>query len=117
MIKLMPVSEIPDESRKVVEVGTRKVLIIHSGGQFFAVDNQCPHMRLPLANGKLTEDYAIICPFHHSAFDLASGDVKEWTPWPPLVGKALGVIAREKALLVFHTEIQDGYLWIEPEPS
>ena len=117
MIKLMPVNEIPEDSRKVFDVGEHKVLIIHTMGEFFAVDNHCPHMRLPLVKGKLTEDHAIICPFHHSAFDLSSGDVKEWTPWPPLVGKALGAIAREKALPVFRTEVREGYLWVETDPS
>ncbi len=115
-IKVLPVSDIPENTRKVIEVGEYKVLVIHSGGKFFAVDNQCPHMKLPLKNGKLTEDGGITCPFHHSAFDLESGDVKDWTPWPPLVGKALGSLAREKALPIFATEVKEGWLWVANEP-
>lgn len=116
MVKVFPVEEVPEDSRKVVEVGEFKVLVIHTGGKFFAVDNHCPHMNLPLKNGKVTEDHAIVCPFHRSAFDLESGDVKEWSPWPPVMGKALGAIAREKALPIFHTEVKDGWVWIADKP-
>ncbi len=81
------------------------------------MDNQCPHLKLPLKNGRLTDDGAITCPFHHSAFDLETGDVKEWSPWPPLVGKALGSLVREKALPVFAAEVKDGWLWIADKPE
>ena len=116
-VKVLPVSDIVENSRTVVEVGEYKVLVIHSGGRFFAVNNRCPHMKLPLKSGKMTDDHAIVCPFHHSAFDLETGDVKEWSPWPPVVGKALGALAREKALPVFATEVKDGWLWIAVKPS
>lgn len=115
-IKVLPVTDVPENVRKVVDVGEYKVLVIHSEGKFFAVDNQCPHLKLPLKNGKLTDDGGIICPFHHSAFDVETGDVKEWSPWPPLVGKALGSLAREKALPIFDTEVIDGWLWVADTP-
>lgn len=117
MIELFPVSEIPENSRKVIDIGEYTVLIIHEHGKFFAVDNKCPHMKLPLQKGKISDDGAIVCPFHRSAFDLEKGDVKDWSPWPPLVGKALGALAREKALPVFETEVKDGKLWVSSEPK
>jgi len=92
MLKLFPVTEVPENARKLVDVGDHKVLVIHAKGKFYAVDNHCPHMNLPMQSGKITDDCAIVCPFHRSAFDLESGDVKEWSPWPPLVGKALGAL-------------------------
>ncbi len=117
LTRVFPVDEVPEDTRKVVEVGEYKVLVIHTDGKFFAVDNQCPHMRFPLKKGKLTEDHAIVCPFHHSAFDLESGDVKEWSPWPPVMSKMLGAIAREKALPVFETLEKNGWLWIADKPT
>lgn len=116
LTKVLPVGEVPENARKVVEVGDYKVLVIHTDGRFIAVDNRCPYMYLPLKNGKL-EDHAIVCPFHHSAFDLETGNVKEWSPWPPVVGKALGAIAREKALPVFEIMEKDGWLWIADKPE
>ena len=117
MIRVLPVEDVPENARKVVEVGEYRVLIIHSGGKFFAVSNHCPHMSLPLKNGKISVDGAIVCPFHHSAFDLENGDVKDWSPWPPVVGRALGTLAREKALPVFATEVKDGWLWVASNPK
>lgn len=117
MVKLFSVTDVPENTRKVVDVGGQPVLIIHTQGKFFAVSNRCPHLRLPLQNGKVTEDGGIVCPFHHSAFDLQSGDVKEWSPWPPLVGKALGSLAREKALPVFEVEVRDQFLWVSDQPK
>lgn len=117
LTKVLPVNDVPEDVRKVVDVGEYKVLVIHTGGKFFAVENRCPHMHLPLKNGRVSDDHAITCPFHRSAFDLESGDVKEWSPWPPLVGKALGAIAREKALPVFETLEKDGWLLIADTPK
>lgn len=117
LTRVFPVDEVPENTRRVVDVGEYKVLVIHTGGKFFAVNNQCPHMKFPLKNGKLTEDHAIVCPFHRSAFDLESGDVKEWSPWPPVMSKMLGAIAREKALPVFETLEKDGWLWIADKPT
>lgn len=117
MTKVLEIAEIPMDSRKVVDVGVYKVLVINNGGKFFAVENRCPHLGFPLKNGKITEDHGIVCPFHHSAFDLESGDVKAWSPWPPVVGKALGTLAREKALPVFGTMEKDGWLWISEKPD
>lgn len=117
LVKVFPVNEVPQESRRVIEVGQYKILVIHIDGKFFAVENRCPHLNLPLKNGKLTEDHGIVCPFHRSAFDLETGDVKEWSPWPPVVGKALASLAREKALPVFKTQELDGWLWISDQPD
>jgi nitrite reductase/ring-hydroxylating ferredoxin subunit len=99
----------------VVKVGKRNILLLTHDNQLVAVDNTCPHMKLPLKNGEITEDGAIVCPWHHSAFDLGTGDVKEWSPWPPVVGKALGLISRQKALSVFPVRVEEGSIWVEVE--
>jgi nitrite reductase/ring-hydroxylating ferredoxin subunit len=114
--KLFPVSELHPGSRKVIQLPGRKVLIVNINDQIFAVDNSCPHMRFPLDQGRITEDCGIICPFHHSAFDLKTGNVKDWSPWPPGLGRMLGRISREHALPIFETKIEDGYLWVSKLP-
>lgn len=116
MQKLFPLSELPDGARRVIQIGPRKVLVLHVQGEILAVDNACPHVGLPLEKGRITDDCGIVCPFHHSAFDLRSGDVKEWSPWPPGIGRLLGAIARQKALPVYDTKIEDGHLWVSTQP-
>lgn len=117
MVKLFPVTELPDGSRRVVDIGSRKILLIHHQGEIFAIDNSCPHMRFPLSDGGLTKDCGIVCPFHHSAFDLKTGDVKEWSPWPPGLGPALGKVFRERVLPIFETSILDGVLHVSRRPK
>ncbi|MBN1876933.1 MAG: Rieske (2Fe-2S) protein [Anaerolineae bacterium] len=111
-IKVISQEELVAGERRVVTVEGHTVLLIHEGDHIYAILNACPHMRLPLKGGKITEDGAIVCPFHRSAFDLDTGDVKAWSPWPPVVGKMLGTVSKEKALRVFPTKVEAGYIWI-----
>ena len=108
--------ELSEGERQVVRVGAHDLLLICHDGQIYAVARACPHMRLPLKGGKV-DDHTITCPWHHSAFDLKTGDVKEWSPWPPAVGRMLGTLSREKALPIFQTKIEDGQIWIDLEQT
>lgn len=111
-VKALAQNELPLDARKVVKVENRAILLLHHVGQIYAVENNCPHMKLPLQGGKVTEDNAIVCPWHHSAFDLLSGDVKDWSPWPPGVGRVLAMVSKEKALTVFPTRLEAGSIWV-----
>jgi nitrite reductase/ring-hydroxylating ferredoxin subunit len=66
-----------------------------------------------MKKGKITEDGAIICPWHRSAFDLTTGEVKIWTPWPPVVGSVMARVSTAKAIATFPTKIENNQLWIE----
>ncbi|MGB8388676.1 Rieske 2Fe-2S domain-containing protein, partial [Mycobacterium sp.] len=43
------------------------------GGAVRAVEDRCPHRRLPLSMGRLTEDGSIQCPYHGWSFDGVTG--------------------------------------------
>ena len=116
-VKVLDQEALPQSARQVVKIGQRSILLINHSGQVYAIDSICPHMRGPLQKGKVTSDGAIVCPWHRSAFDLRSGDVKDWSPWPPGVGKVLGMVKREKALSVFPTRVEEGSIWIDVEES
>lgn len=113
--KVLPVDSLQQGARQVVKVGKRNILLLYHDSKLIAVDNTCPHLKLPLKKGKITEDGAIVCPWHHSAFDLCTGDVKEWCPWPPVVGKALSLISPSKALPVFPVRVEEGSIWVDLE--
>ena len=113
-IRVFPENELPEGERKVVRVDNHSILLIHEAGEIYAIASACPHMRLPLKGGKI-KDYTITCPWHHSAFDLRTGDVKDWSPWPPAVGRMLGALRREHALPVFPTKVEDDAIWVDIE--
>ena len=116
-VNVLSQSELPEGERRVVRVTERDVMLVNHQGHIYAVDNVCPHLGASLAKGVVTEDGAIICPRHHSAFDLRTGDVKEWSPWPPAVGRMLGVVSREKALRVYPTRLEENSIWVGLEGS
>lgn len=111
-VKVLLEKELPEGERHTIKVEGHTVLLIHHQGAIYAVLAACPHLGLPLKRGKITDDHALVCPFHHSAFDLASGDVKDWAPWPPVMGRMLGSLSREKVLRVFPTRVQEDAIWI-----
>ena len=47
-----------------------------------------------------------------SVFDLETGAVQEWVPWPPVAGRALAAIARENGLPVYPTKVENGSIWV-----
>jgi len=101
--------------KKVVQAGSQSVLLIRHQDEIFASEPACPHMRLPLVIGQVDAECTLHCPWHHSAFDLRTGDVKDWAPWPPTIGPMLGKIRREQALQVWPTKIEDGHIWVNLE--
>jgi nitrite reductase/ring-hydroxylating ferredoxin subunit len=112
-IKALEAEALPEGERREVELHDHKILLIHHEGEIYAIRNACPHMGSGFQKGEINEDEQIICPWHHSRFDLETGEVKEWVPWPPVVGKVLGALAGQKPLPVFPTKVEDGNIWIE----
>ncbi len=110
-VQALTQDELPEGQRQVVKLGERSILLIHHKGQIYALASACPHMRLPLKGAKI-EGNTITCPWHHSAFDLRTGDVKQWSPWPPAVGRMLGALSRKKALPLYPTKVEAGSIWI-----
>jgi 3-phenylpropionate/trans-cinnamate dioxygenase ferredoxin subunit len=66
------VSEIPDPGRKIVELDDQLVVVIHTAGHFYAIDDVCTHDGGPLGEGTL-EGYSIACPRHGAKFDIRTG--------------------------------------------
>ena len=62
----------PDTARLVDRKGIA-ILLIHSDGQFFAIENLCSHAEEPLACGRIKRGW-IACPAHGARFDLGTGE-------------------------------------------
>jgi nitrite reductase (NADH) small subunit len=56
----------------VVRVGGRPLAVFRSESGFHVLDNPCPHLGGPLADGLVTET-TVACPLHERRFELATG--------------------------------------------
>lgn len=110
--RMLAEPELPPDSRRLVRLGEQAVLLIRHRDRIFAVESRCPHMRLPLKRATVSDDFTLTCPWHHSAFDLHTGDMRAWAPWPALVGPALGAMRRRRDLRTWPARLSDGYVWV-----
>ena len=101
------------EGRQIVNVESSKILLIWHQDEVYAVQSQCPHLKLPLAKAQINEKLEIVCPFHKSAFDLCSGDVKCWSPWPALLSGVLGKVSKPKNLMVYPVKLEGNKIMVD----
>lgn len=65
-------ADIPAGGNKVIEVGKKDVAVFNVNGEFFAIDDLCPHMGASLSGGHV-EDGCVTCPWHYWRFRLSDG--------------------------------------------
>ncbi|MCP0913129.1 MULTISPECIES: Rieske (2Fe-2S) protein [Legionella] len=108
----LPLIELQQKKRQKLTLNNQGILLLWHQEEVHAIQSQCPHLKLPLLKGELTDDCAIVCPFHKSAFHLKTGESACWSPWPPVVGKLLGKVSKEKPLKIYSTQIKDDVIWV-----
>ena len=65
--------EVAESSGRIIEASPgRFIALFNVGGNFYALDNECPHEGGPLGEGEV-ERGCVMCPWHGFRFDLASG--------------------------------------------
>jgi 3-phenylpropionate/trans-cinnamate dioxygenase ferredoxin component len=72
VVRVARVDEIPDGSRKLVEVEGLSIGVFHHKGAWHAVRNYCLHRGGPVATGQLEGD-TLICPWHQFRYNLTDG--------------------------------------------
>ena len=74
-IAVASAAEVSDPSSLLVEVDDQPIVLIHAGGQFYALDDVCTHDGGPLSDGPVdAQEGTIACPRHGAKFALATGD-------------------------------------------
>ncbi len=68
------VAEIPDGSRKIVQVDGNSIGIFHHKGQWSALLNYCLHAGGPVVEGHL-EDDTLVCPWHGFRYCVTNGEL------------------------------------------
>lgn len=93
-----PVESFEDGSLTRVEVDGHELVVVHQGGEFFAVPDRCTHAKKPLHDGEL-EDGKIRCIYHGATFDLRSGKA---------------TLPAIKPLACYATAVEDGRVYVTP---
>src|ERR1043166_2553619 len=116
-------ADIPPGPRKLVDGNGRGVVVFNLGGEFFALNNRCPHRGGSLAAGKQTalvqssepgeyrtsrKGEIIRCPWHSWEFDIRTG--QSWCDPQRLRARKYAVSAEPGARLV------EGPYKAEPSP-
>jgi nitrite reductase/ring-hydroxylating ferredoxin subunit/uncharacterized membrane protein len=73
-VPLMPEPALENDKPTRAEHNGVPILLVRRGSRVFALAETCSHFSGPLSEGTLIGD-SIVCPWHQSRFDLASGRV------------------------------------------
>ena len=65
-------SEIEDDRGVPVELGDRVIAIFRTEGDYYAIDDTCPHKGVPLCDG-LVDQKSVTCTWHGWRFSLETG--------------------------------------------
>ena len=76
-ISLGQIADFSEGKATVIQVEGTAIIINRVKDEFYAVENRCPHMGLPLGANKV-EGTVITCPFHGSKFDMRTGENLDW---------------------------------------
>ncbi len=72
-VKVAEVADIPPLSGRVVRTKNGDIALFHAGdGNFYAIDNRCPHKGGPLSEG-IVHDCHVTCPLHNWVLNLKTG--------------------------------------------
>ena len=69
---LCPADDFQEGEGKPFHVDGTHLAVFRYSGNYYAVDNRCPHMGYPMSEGSV-RDGVLICHWHHWEFDLRSG--------------------------------------------
>jgi nitrite reductase/ring-hydroxylating ferredoxin subunit len=129
-----PVADIPPGGRKLVEVNGRAIVVFNLNGEFFALNNRCPHRGGNLSQGVTTSlvesaepgqyrtsrpGEIIRCPWHSWEFDIRTG--KSWCDPDKIKARRFGVSVEKGAKLIegpyvaetFKVSVEDDYVVVE----
>ena len=128
------VSEIPPGTRKLATVSGRAIVVFNLGGEFFALNNRCPHRGGGLCDGVQTglveasepghyrysrKGEMIKCPWHGWEFDVRTG--QSWCDpsrvrvrhYPVSVEPGSGLVAGPYVAETVPVSVENDYVVVE----
>ncbi len=80
-VTVAKVGAIPEGEGQSFQVRERLVAVFLRDGQYFAIDDLCPHMGASLGSGYLDDEGVVTCPWHAWRFCVRDG---KWADNPRL---------------------------------
>lgn len=71
--KVAAVGDVPPGCGIQVTIENDDLALFNVGGEFFVIDDLCPHRGAPLSQGFLEQD-KVFCPLHCFDFNLKTGE-------------------------------------------
>lgn len=94
-----PVQDLPLGGRKLVFApGGETILLLNVEGEFYAMENSCPHAGASMASGSC-ESHVLTCPAHGLKFNVKNG---QCTASPQMM------------IPLYEVLIREGQLWLKP---
>jgi nitrite reductase/ring-hydroxylating ferredoxin subunit len=138
--RVFPQDELQENEWRVLEFDEIDVVVLRLDEGYHAFNNACPHMHIPLYERRplkegdlgwfpdgsaprplystITADRGIRCRWHHSCFDLQTGEIRDWATRLTEDGMSpgwefIGDVSKSKnKLKVYSTRIHDDHVWI-----
>ena len=98
-IKVLKCDDLEIGKSAIIEVGEKEIALFNYKGDYYAIDNICPHRGAPLGEGRI-EEGILICPNHEWRFELKSG----WCPQNP-----------ELSTEVYPIKVHEGKIYVRLE--
>lgn len=103
-IKGCSLTELPNNSQKIIEVGPHKVALFHYNNEISAIANACLHKAGPLGLGLVENKYDglyVTCPWHGWEYNIKTGGA------PP---------GYHDQQAVYEVKVEDGDVWVSELP-
>lgn len=71
-VKVAELKDVSEGTPKAVKVDGRSIALFQHEGNFYATDNQCPHMGYPLTRGRVRNG-VLTCDWHGWSYDMKGG--------------------------------------------
>jgi NAD(P)H-dependent nitrite reductase small subunit len=71
-VSVLEAASLPPGHGRTVHARGREFAIFNMAGEFYAIDNTCPHKGGPLGAGTM-ENGQVFCPLHGWGFDVKTG--------------------------------------------
>ena len=112
ILEIGKVGEIEDGTMKEVVVSGHAILLARVGDDYYATENNCPHMGAKLSEGRL-EGTVVTCPRHGSQFSLEDGSFVRWLKGAGIIAKIGKVLKSPRSLTAYNLKFEADKILIE----